>query len=114
MSSKITAGNESVGEGGKSAAKAPDIIYQAREEYGRYFGIAVHTITLKPASVKAVLPIPKVQVCSAPGTNVRCKGKKKAVSVKPANFSGNSDLKVNTSVFKPKNRSSPKKCLMLF
>ena len=39
MSSKITAGNESVGEGGKSAAKAPDIIHQAREEYGRYFGI---------------------------------------------------------------------------
>lgn len=39
MSSKITAGNESVGEGEKSAAEAPDIIYQARKEYGRYFGI---------------------------------------------------------------------------
>ena len=40
LGSKITAGNkESVGGGGKSAEKAPDVIQQAREEYGRYFGI---------------------------------------------------------------------------
>ena len=41
LDSKITAGNkESIEQrGGKSAEKAPDIIQEAREEYGRYFGI---------------------------------------------------------------------------
>lgn len=62
-------------------------------------GSVVHTITLKPVSAKTALLIPAVRGCFAPGTgaNIRNKDENRAASVKPANFSGNSDLKENTS-----------------
>jgi|GEM_PF-2635354 len=60
-------------------------------------GSAAHTITLKPAPAKIVLLIPAVQGCFAPGANVQNREKNRAASVKPVNFSGNSDLKENTS-----------------
>jgi len=60
-------------------------------------GPVAHTITLKPASVKTVLPIQTVQGCFAPGVSARSREKNRDVSVKPANFSRNSGLKENTS-----------------
>ena len=40
MDSKLAAEDrENVGKSGKSGKETPDIIQQAREEYGRYFGI---------------------------------------------------------------------------
>jgi len=78
---------------------------------GDISGSAARTITLKPASAKAVLPIPAVQGCSARGANLRDRVKNRAASVKPVNFSGNSGLKENTSVWRPKNRSLPEKSL---
>ncbi len=60
-------------------------------------GSAAHTITLKPAPAKTVLLIPAVQGCFAPEANVWNREKNWVASVKPVNFSGNSDLKENTS-----------------
>jgi len=56
-----------------------------------------HTITLKPAPAKTVLLIPAEKGCFAPGANIWNREKNRAASVKPVNFSGNSDLKENTS-----------------
>lgn len=74
-------------------------------------GSAVRTIILKPASAKTVLPTPAVQECFAPGANLKNKLKSRAASVKPVNFSRNSNLKVSISACRSKNRSLPKKNL---
>ena len=101
MDSKLTAENkENVGKSGKSGKGTLDIIQQAREEYGRS---AARTITLKPASAKAVLPILAAQECFAREANAQDRIKNWAVSVKPANFSGNSGSRESTSVSNPKN-----------
>lgn len=73
---------------------------------GDISGSAAHTITLKPVSAKAVLPILAAQGCFVPAANHQDRKKKKAASVEPVNFTGNSDQKGNTSVSKPK-RSEP-------
>ena len=89
--------------------KYPTLYRRPEKSMGDISGSAVRTITLKPASAKTVLSIPAAQECSAPGTNIRERVKNRAVSVRPANFSGNSSLKVSTFACRPKNRSSPKK-----
>jgi hypothetical protein len=54
LGSKTTAGNnESVGERGKPTEKSPNIIQQAREEYGRYFGICSSYHHLKACTCKS-------------------------------------------------------------
>ncbi len=74
---------------------------------------AVPIITLKPVFAGFVPLIPVVQECSAPEAKTANRGKKKAASVSPANFSGNSDLKGTTSVRRKKNRSTQKKQVFL-
>lgn len=100
---------------GESPQRSHPILYsRPGKNMGDILGYAVHTITLKPAPVRAVLHIPEVQECSAPRANSRVRGKKRDASVKPVSFSGNSGLKVSTSVCRMKNRNSPKKSLMFF
>lgn len=70
---------------------------------GDISGSAARTITLKPASAKAVLPILAAQECFAREANAQDRIKNWAVSVKPANFSGNSGSRESTSVSNPKN-----------
>ena len=113
LSSRLSAGDEEdIGKSGKSREKTSDIYSNSGKNLGDTSGSAVHTITLKPVSVKTVLLIPTVQGCSAPGANIRDRVKNRAASVKAVNFSGNSSLKGSTSVCRMKNRSSPKKSLI--
>lgn len=72
-------------------------------------GSAAHIIILKPASAKAVLLIRVVQECSARGQNLRDRVKRRAASVKPANFTGSSGLKGNISACRTKNLNLPRK-----
>jgi len=89
VDSETAGGNKDDGrtaEAGKLAEKKPDVIQEAREEYGSILGYAARTIILRLVFAKAVPPILEVWGYSALGAKVLKREKKKVVSVSPVNF----------------------------